>query len=317
MAFSKPQIKVEEQILEDLMNIINSNKNKSPWHKPWTPTNQGNHTNFLTNHEYSGANPLLLEMYMLSRGQDLPLWAGYSQAKQQNFIVKKGAKCARILRPNLIKIDLKDENGKPILDKDGNQEFIIKTRFKGATVFNIQDMQGKDSKSQAKLDKIIQNFKSDCTKKAKPLAKRCKLAHDRLMIFKDQLEGGLKHGSADSAYYRPSLDQVVMPDKESFKNDEAYLSTLAHEFSHATGSTKRLNRAWLKGYSKRSNKALEELTAEFSSLLISNRLQISCDTQNHVSYFESWIGALDGKASNLMKVFSSAVKAADLVVGEQ
>ena len=50
MAFSKPQIKVEEQILEDLMNIINSNKNKSPWHRPWTPTNQGNHTNFLTNH---------------------------------------------------------------------------------------------------------------------------------------------------------------------------------------------------------------------------------------------------------------------------
>ena len=106
MAFSKPQIKVEEQILEDLMNIINSNKNKSPWHRPWTPTNQGNHTNFLTNHEYSGANPLLLEMYMFSRGQDLPLWAGYSQAKQQNFIVKKGAKCARILRPNLIKIDV-------------------------------------------------------------------------------------------------------------------------------------------------------------------------------------------------------------------
>ena len=54
---------------------------------------------------------------MFSRGQDLPLWAGYSQAKQQNFIVKKGAKCARILRPNLIKIDLKDENGKPILDR--------------------------------------------------------------------------------------------------------------------------------------------------------------------------------------------------------
>ena len=235
MAFSKPQIKVEEQILEDLMNIINSNKNKSPWHRPWTPTNQGNHINFLTNHEYSGANPLLLEMYMFSRGQDLPLWAGYSQAKQQNFIVKKGAKCARILRPNLIKIDLKDENGKPILDKDGNQEFIIKTRFKGATVFNIQDMAGKDSKSQAKLDKIIQDFKSNCTKKAKPLAKRCKLAHDRLMIFKDQLEGGLKHGSADSAYYRPSLDQVVMPDRSTFKNDEAYLSTLAHEFSHATG----------------------------------------------------------------------------------
>ena len=67
-------------------------------------------------------------------------------------------------------------------------------------------------------------------------------------------EGGLKHGS-DSAYYKPSLDMVVMPDRSTFKNDEAYLSTLAHEFSHATGSTNRLDRAWLKGYSKRSNRA--------------------------------------------------------------
>lgn len=316
MTYSKPQIKVEEEILKDLMTIIETNKNKSPWHKPWTPTNSGIHTNFLTGHEYSGANPLLLGMYMFSRDQDLPLWAGYSQAKKEGFIVKKGSKCARILRPNLLKIELKDSEGKAILDKEGNQEFIIKTRFKGATVFNIQDMQGKDTKSQEKLDKIISDFKALCIKTSKPLDERCKLAHDRLMIFKDQLEGGLKHGS-DSAFYRPSLDMVVMPDRETFKSDEAYLSTLAHEFSHATGNSKRLNRAWLKNYSKRSNRAFEELTAEFSSLLISNRLQISCDTQNHISYFESWLSALDGKASNLMKVFSSAVKAADLVVGEQ
>ena len=39
--------------------------------------------------------------------------------------------------------------------------------------------------------------------------------------------------------------------------------------------------------------------------------------ESYSQNFESWINALDGKASNLMKVFSSAVKAADLVVGEQ
>ena len=85
MTYSKPQIKVEEEILKDLMTIIETNKNKSPWHKPWTPTNSGIHTNFLTGHEYSGANPLLLGMYMFSRDQDLPLWAGYSQAKKEGF----------------------------------------------------------------------------------------------------------------------------------------------------------------------------------------------------------------------------------------
>ncbi|BCV04923.1 MAG: hypothetical protein CM15mV94_220 [uncultured marine virus] len=32
----------------------------------------------------------------------------------------------------------------------------------------------------------------------------------------------------------------------------------------------------------------EELVAEFSAVLISNRLQITCDTQNHASYLGGW-----------------------------
>ena len=317
-ANKKQSIKVEDQILADFMQLLDEGKLDGCWSKPWTNTQSQGHQNFLTGNAYQGANPIILEMYMTLRGQVLPLWIGYGQAKKEfNCIPKKGSKAAKILRPNPIKIDLKNEDGSPKLDKNGDQEFYMKLTFKGASVLNIEDLVGLDEKGQAKLDKIIQSFKADCLKTERPLAERCQAAHDRLMIFSKDLKNGLKHGG-DQAYYQDSLDHVVMPNRESFTNDEEYLSTLAHEFSHATGHKDRLNRTWLNNYSK--YRGLEELTAEFSSVLISNRLQITCNTKNHAAYLSGWAKSVkDAKSPSqaLMKVFSNAVKAADLVIGEQ
>ena len=107
----KPRVKVEEEILKDVINALeNRTSDISPWRKPWKPDNQGIHQNFLTGHHYTGSNPIILELYMWSKGQDLPLWIGYGQAKEQGWTVKKGSKAARILRPNPFKIDLTNED---------------------------------------------------------------------------------------------------------------------------------------------------------------------------------------------------------------
>ena len=241
----KPTVKIEDAILADFMELLDNKQLDNVWTKEWTSSKSQGHINFLTGHAYSGANPIILEMYQTLRGQDLPLWVGYGQAKKDlNCIPKKGSKAAKILRPNPIKIDLKNQDGSPKLDKEGNQEFIMKVTFKGASVFNISDLVGLDDKAQSKLDKIIDSFKADCKKSERPLSDRCKDAHDRLMIFSKDLKNGLKH-YGDKAYYQDQLDHVIMPERESFTNDEAYLSTLAHEFAHATGHKDRLNRKWL------------------------------------------------------------------------
>ena len=314
----KPTVKIEDAILSDFMELLDNQHLDNVWTKPWTSSQSQGHINFLTGHAYSGANPIILQMYQTLRGQDLPLWVGYGQAKKDlNCIPRKGSKAAKILRPNPIKIDLKNEDGSPKLDKEGNQEFIMKVTFKGASVFNISDLVGLDEKAQSKLNKIIESFKADCEKSTRPLSDRCKDAHNRLMIFSKDLKNGLQH-MGDQAYYMDSSDQVVMPERESFTNDEAYLSTLAHEFAHATGHKDRLNRKWLNEYKK--YRPQEEMTAEFAAVLISNRLQITCNTQNHAAYLSSWAKAIkDSKSPSqqLMKVFSNAVKAADLVIGEQ
>ena len=198
----KPAVKIEDQILADFLELFESGKIDECWSKPWKNTDSKGQHNFLTGNSYTGANPPILQMYMTLRGQTLPMWCGFGQAKKElNCIPKKGSRSAKILRPNLIKVDLKNEDGSPKLDKAGNPDFYMKLLFKGASVFNIEDLVGLDEKAQAKLDKIISDFKADCDKEAKPLSDRCQAAHDRLMIFAKDLKGGLIHGG-DQAYYQ-------------------------------------------------------------------------------------------------------------------
>ena len=108
-----------------------------------------------------------------------------------------------------------------------------------------------------------------------------------------------------------------MPERNSFIDDQEYLSTLSHEFAHASGHKDRLNRKWLNNYAQ--YRPQEELVAEFSAVLIANRLQITCDTQNHASYLGGWASRIkDSKnpAQELFKVFAYASKAANTVLGE-
>ena len=314
----KPAVKIEDQILADFLELFESGKIDECWSKPWKNTDSKGQHNFLTGNSYTGANPPILQMYMTLRGQTLPMWCGFGQAKKElNCIPKKGSRSAKILRPNLIKVDLKNEDGSPKLDKAGNPDFYMKLLFKGASVFNIEDLVGLDKKAQAKLDKIISDFKAECDKEARPLDARCKEAYDRLMIYSKDLKGGLIHGG-DQAYYQDQLDHVVMPERQSFIDDQEYLSTLSHEFAHSTGHKDRLNRKWLNEY--RTYRGLEECCAEFTSVIVANRLQITCNTKNHATYISGWAKSVKNAknpSQALMKVFSNSVKAANLIIGEQ
>ena len=46
---SKPRVKVEEEILNDFMRILEENKDsRNPWSKPWNPSSSEGHINFFT-----------------------------------------------------------------------------------------------------------------------------------------------------------------------------------------------------------------------------------------------------------------------------
>ena len=298
MKAKKAQIKPEELIVNELIEAIESGKGKNLWRKEWSV--KGGFRNVLTGHEYQGSNPALLCLQSSIRGWHLPLFIGAGQARSINCLPKKGSKSARILQPLLREFETKE------LDENGDAKKAQYMSYKCVPVFNVQDIRGLDDEASKKLEKLIDD--AVLTSKPRDLDVRVKEAHDRLFQWEKEVTT-IKGG--DRAYYRESSDEIVVPKRYNFKNDESYLCTYAHECIHSTKHKSRLNRNNL-------SYANEELVAELGAYIVCNRLQISnLDTMNHAAYLESWCPMLRKDPKILFKSLANASKAAEMIIGEQ
>jgi len=280
-------VKPEQVIVNELIEALESGNTKL-WRKEWSV--KGGFRNVLSGHEYKGSNPALLCL----------LFIGAGQAKSINCLPKKGSKSARILQPLQRSFELKEK------DENGESQYGSYMAYKCVPVFNVADIRGLDDEASLKLEKLIDD--AVLTSKPRELDVRVKEAHDRLFQWEKQVTT-IKGG--DRAYYRESSDEIVVPKRYNFKNDESYLATYAHETIHSTKHKSRLSRNNL-------SYAQEELVAELGAYLICNRLQISnLDTMNHAAYLESWCPMLKSDPKILFKSLANASKAADMVIGEQ
>ena len=113
------------------------------------------------------------------------------------------------------------------------------------------------------------------------------------MIDKDLWVCPIKPVNGDSAYYSPSRDVIVIPEKKQFVDGESFYSNLLHEMSHSTGSQSRLDR--LKpGQSFGSKEyAREELVAELTAALVSSQYGMTKHVKSDsAAYLKSWLNNL-------------------------
>ena len=118
-------------------------------------------------------------------------------------------------------------------------------------------------------------------------------------------------GYLGSAAYSPATDRILIAPRETFRSDEAFTRVLLHEMTHSTGHPSALARDLDTRFGSPSY-AEEELVAELGSLFLSADLGIqSTDLEgkfyeNHVSYLQSWMNALENDPSYLFKAASKA-----------
>ena len=291
----KSYVKPEELIVNELIRALEDGV--PVWRKEWSC--KGGFRNLLSGKNYQGSTPALLCISSAVRGWHLPLFIGGGQAKSIGCLPKKGSKSARIMQPLQRSFELKDK------DENGEVQFGSYMSYKCVPVFNVADVRGIDEESEKKLQELID--KAVLTSAPRPLDERVKQAHDRLFQWEHQVKAVIKGG--DRAYYRPTTDEIVIPKRYNFKNDESYLATFAHECIHST--MKRLDR-------KDLTYAQEELVAELGAYLVCSRLEISnLDTKNHAAYLAAWSPMLKSDPKILFKSLANASKAADMVIGEQ
>ena len=268
-------------------------KGEIPWRRPWKQNGGLMPRNLKSGKEYRGINVF----YLACAGFSSPYWLSYKQAEDFKLQVRKG------------------EHGFPVVfwkwlnvkdGKTGQDKRIPLLRY--YTVFNVEQCDGIDNLPASKIP-----ARHDVPLAFAPI-ERCET-----VVAGYQNPPTVRTGES-RAYYRPSMDLVNMPPRETFESVEAYYSVLFHELGHSTGHESRLKRDGITDpamfgsheYSK------EELVAEMTAAFLSGHCAIDGATvENSAAYIQGWLKRLRNDKSLLVSAAAQAQRAADLILGKR
>jgi antirestriction protein ArdC/phage/plasmid primase-like uncharacterized protein len=278
-----------EKIIEDLKRGV------APWQRPWQPGEVLAPMNPVSGTVYSGINRVMLSRY----GFDDPRWMTLRQANTLDCRVMKGEKSQTIVYWQFSKEEpARDDNGKPVLDDEGNQvmEKIELTRpiVRFSSVFHVSQLAGEIPP----LDKSVLVPPWDPNKKAEAI-----LQNSGAVI---------KHNQRNRAFYSLSTDEICLPPKDHFMGQDTYYATALHELGHWTGHASRLAREF--GPFGSEVYAREELRAEIASWMLGQDLGIGHDPGQHLAYVGSWIKALEKDPFEIVRACRDAERIKHYVI---
>lgn len=252
---------------------------------------------------YHGINRIRLMFAAYQNHYDDPRWATFHQISSAGYKVKKGAHGVTCEKWSFYKEQtVRDANGKPLKGPDGKSlKEIVELEHpvcRFFTVFHASQIEGFPTLNQEKEFQQVE-----------------------LLELADQLiqvsECPVRELPQGRAYYSRTNDEIVLPLRAVFKDEESFLKTLIHESSHSTGAESRLNRPFGTSFGDEAY-AKEELIAEISSLFIESDLGINLRSEHfedHSDYLKSWMGALKKDYTIFFQAVGEAEKAAARIVG--
>ena len=261
------------------------------WRKPWTGNAGGAIFPRRANGEpYRGINVLMLWLTATEKGYRAAHWFTYRQAQEAGGQVRKGEKSATVVKYGTFERD--DESGE-------NSRKI--PYLKAYRVFNAEQIDG--------LPAEFYGTPADAPRDLGTTADRA------LDAFFAATGAEIRTSDDPRAYYNPVEDFIHMPPIATFHRVGGYYATLAHEATHWTGHTSRLDR--LGRFTGRKAYAFEELIAEIGNCMVCASLGLTPDFDQSAAYVKSWLRALQDDKRAIFKAASEAQKAADLLMQAQ
>ena len=194
-----------EQIIEDLKLGV------APWQKPWLPGELHSPMNPVSGTVYSGINRVMLSR----KGFQDPRWMTLKQANSLDCRVRKGEKSQTIVFWQFTKEEpALDDNGKPVLDGDGNQVMnkveLARPVARFSSVFHVSQLDG----DVPPLDPSTLIRDWDPNEKAETILRNSGAV--------------IKHNQRNRAFYSPIKDEISLPTLDRFHTPGDYYSTTLH-----------------------------------------------------------------------------------------
>jgi antirestriction protein ArdC len=264
-----------------------------PWVKPWNAEHAAGRITRPLRHNgkpYNGINVLSLWATAMAQNFAAPIWMTFKQATEFDGHIRKGEKGALVVYADSI---TRKEND----DKTGDEIEREIPFVKGYTVFNVEQIDGLPAVYYAKAAPQLD-----------PVARI-----ERAERFFAALGAGIGHGG-NRAFYSFTNDTIQMPPFASFRDADSYYATLAHECTHWTGSTSRLNRDFGGHRFGSEGYAFEELVAELGAAFLCADLDLSLEPrEDHASYIATWLNVLTQDNRAVFMAAANAQRATEYI----
>ena len=299
----RPKTRTEDyykQFADDIITQIE--RGTAPWQKHWKPGENRMPENFSTGARYQGGNALQLMVKRTQRAYNDNRWGTYKQIKEAGGQVRKGERGTTVLvyKPPRRAEGTEATPGEVAADKPKNPDAEKTTRpmWKRYTVFNVEQADG-----------------LALPERAAPTPEWEALKNVENVIAANGVK--IREVNGDRAYYNMAGDEIVLPERSQFKNAEGYYQTVLHEVGHSTGHPDRLNRESLQqgiqdGFGSEAY-AREELRAEISAMMSSDRLGVAYEPQHATAYVKGWVEVLKDDPKEIYKAAAEASRISDYV----
>jgi antirestriction protein ArdC len=225
---------------------------------------------------------LLLWAAAMKNGYSNDRWLTYKQAAEMGGQVRKGEKSVECVFFGTVERESKKK-------EEGKETTETVRVIRPFWLFNLDQIDGVEApQADAKLDEFQQ------IDAAETVLKR---------------SGAIIREEGDKAFYRPSTDQIHMPERTRFSSEIEFYSVALHELTHWTGAEHRLARDFSGRFGTEAY-AFEELIAELGSAFLNADLGFFAATiPNHAGYIEAWLRVLKNDKRAIFTAANQASKA--------
>jgi antirestriction protein ArdC len=317
-AESKALDKFAELMIRKIKDI------QTDWEKPWI-TNTAFPKN-IDGRPYSGSNALMLMLHAEKEGYDIPVYATFERILSLNYdkekktpldlpnvCVKKGEKSYPVTFTSFTVIHkdtkerIKFEEFKKLDDEDKKQYNV----YPKQQYFNVFNLAAQTNLREVRPEQYQQLLDENSAKQS--------AANDFSFPAVDEM---FKHNlwicpvkllHQDQAFYSPSRDEIVLPEKSQFVDGQSFYGTAWHEMAHSTGAEKRLDRLKPSAFGS-ADYAREELVAELSAALVGSRYGVTKNMKaDSASYIKAWLDNLQESPEFIKTTLQDVKKASSMI----
>lgn len=291
------QTEIRQSITQQIIDAIDAGVR--PWVKPWITTGAGGPPcNAATGNNYSGVNPLILNLHNHRHGQTSRFFGTYRQWQKLGGQVRR--------RP--ANVESGNWGAKIIFCRPITKEEIVKGVEVEKTFFMLKEYSvfGIDQVDGEHLDYLRYQ---QPTASEEPV-----ITHQRFDGLVKATGADVRHGG-NECFYHLKNDYIQMPHRHQFSGI-SYCESLAHELGHWSEADSRLGREAL---ADKDEYAFCELVAEISACYVCSEMGVPLDEGfgNHAAYVAHWMNALRNDPSFIFKASNKASRVSDYLLSFQ